>query len=83
MVVDLPDPLGPSRPKISCGWMSKLSESTARARLRIQKSRKTFVRLWHATTGVPRDDAACWFMMLLTRCRADQFGTTRSPSSVS
>ncbi len=44
MIVLLPEPLGPSRPKISWERISKSTSSTARALVRIQKSRKIFVR---------------------------------------
>src|SRR4051812_9194662 len=51
IVVLLPEPLGPRSPKTSCGRISKERLSTARARLRIQKSLKTLVSPWQATTG--------------------------------
>ena len=43
MVVDLPDPLGPSRPKTSPRRTSRSISLTAFTRSRIQKSLKTFV----------------------------------------
>ena len=49
-VVDLPEPLGPRRPKTSPRRTSKSTLSTARALERPQKSLKTFVRPWTETT---------------------------------
>src|SRR5581483_7856128 len=45
MVVVLPAPLGPSRPKTSPGWASKLMLSTASTSPR-RRSRNDFVRFW-------------------------------------
>src|SRR6516225_11583317 len=49
-VVDLPEPLGPRRPKTSPRRTSKSTLSTARALERPQKSLKTLVRPWTETT---------------------------------
>src|SRR5438477_11351240 len=52
-VVDLPEPLGPSRPKTSPWRTSKSTLSTARALGRPQKSLKTLVRPRTETMGSP------------------------------
>src|SRR5262245_41017719 len=50
MVVVLPDPLGPSSPKISPLWILRSRALSAVFFLRPQKSRYTFVRLRVSTT---------------------------------
>src|SRR5579862_9250615 len=54
-VVDLPEPLGPSRPNTSPCRTSKSTLSTARALGRFQKSLKTFVSPRTETTTSPVD----------------------------
>ena len=51
MVVDLPEPLGPSRPKTSRGRTARSRPSTAVTRGRSQKSLKTLVKPRHSTIG--------------------------------
>src|SRR5262245_33666297 len=53
MVVLLPEPFGPSRPKISPERTSKSRSLTARTRDRRQKSLKTLVRPTHEMIGKP------------------------------
>src|SRR5688500_20360465 len=57
-VVVLPDPLGPSRPKISPSWISKLTPSDAwTPPYRLSKSRT--ITLDTGLYGLRRDQARC------------------------
>src|SRR6185436_8151135 len=78
IVVLLPDPFGPSSPKTSCGRISKVMLSTARARSRIQKSLKILVSPWQATTGVV-PAAGCVIIVLMSgRLAVLEFRYTRA-----
>src|SRR6186713_2626876 len=75
-VVDLPEPLGPSKPKTSPRRTSKSMPSTARALGRPQKSLKTLVR--PRTAATTSDEGAGFAVML--RCLRSQSRRTRDLS---
>ncbi len=68
MVVDLPEPLGPSRPNTSPRRTSRLTSTTALTRGRIQKSLKVLLTPAHLITT--------FALLLLLRVTAAGVGLT-------
>src|ERR1039458_4419034 len=77
-VVDLPEPLGPSRPNTSPRRTSKSTPSTARALGRPQKSLNTFVRPRTDTTTSPSERRVVPFVIVFMQL-ASAGGPRTSP----